>query len=229
MLLEICLTSVEDAIAAQEAGADRLELSCALMFDGLTPSPGLLRSVKKAVALPIVTMIRPRAGGFRYSAADFDVMRIDTEWALAYGSDSIAFGILDENQGIDVPRCRTLLETVGARTAVFHRAFDLTRDPFTALECLIDLGFTRVMTSGACRTALEGSSRIRELIERSRGRIEILPAGGINHSNVREILMTTGATQVHGSFRRNNTRSGDGEGLDAMEVLKTRAALDSIS
>lgn len=227
MFLEICLTSVEDAVAAQRAGADRLELNAALTLDGLTPSPGMLRRIKQAVSLPVVTMIRPRAGGFCYSTADFEVMRIDTEWALAYGSDSIAFGILNENREIDVPRCRTIREMIGARGAVFHRAFDLAPDPLAALESLIDLGFTRVMTSGGCGTALLGANRIRELIERSRGRIEVLPAGGINHSNVREILMATGATQVHGSFRRNNTRSG--EGLDAVEASRMRATLDSIS
>jgi copper homeostasis protein len=223
--LEVCITSAEDAIAAHQAGADRLELNVALSLDGLTPSPGMLRTVKQLAPLPIITMIRPRAGHFVPSDSDFRAMMIDIEWALIYQSSGITFGILTQDRQIDVARCRILQKLIGNHQSVFHRAFDLTDNPNVALEQLIDLGFTRVMTSGGRKTAIEGADSIRDLIERARDRIEILPAGGINPSNVVELVKRTGCTQVHGSFRRPGATD---DGTDATLVAQTRALLDSL-
>jgi copper homeostasis protein len=204
-ILEVCIASVDDALTARNAGANRLELNAAMALGGLTPSLGLLRMVKQAVALPVVTMIRPRPGGFCYSAAEFEVMRLDIELALQNGSDAIAFGILTENGEIDVARCRTLLEAIGERPAVFHRAFDLVCNPRTALEQLIKLGFTRILTSGQEEMALSGVSLISQLIQQAGGRIKIVPAVGVNRSNVSALVAATGCREVHGSFRRKKT------------------------
>lgn len=199
--LEVCLTSVDDALVAVAAGADRLELNAALALGGLTPSAGMIRVVTSAVKVPVITMLRPHAAGFCYSPADFDVMQIDLTIALQYGSAGIAFGILRDDAEIDKDRCRIIREIIGRGQAVFHRAFDFTPDPFRALEELIDLGFTRVMTSGQRQDAIGGRDLIRQLIDRARGRIEVLPAGGINPENVRDLIAATGCNQVHGSFR----------------------------
>ncbi len=201
VLLEVPVASVEDALAAQEGGADRLELNAALALGGLTPSLGTLLEVKAAVTLPLFVMIRPRPGGFAYSEADVRVMQRDADLALEHGAAGIVFGILTADGRVDNERCRRLLRQAGERPAVFHRAFDVTPDPFAALEQLIDLGFRRVMTSGQEETAYNGTARIAELIRRSAGRIEVLPAGGINRFTVADVVARTGCDQVHASLR----------------------------
>jgi copper homeostasis protein len=201
LLLEIPVASVEDALAAEKGGADRLELNAALSLGGLTPSLGTLIEVKATVALPVFVMIRPRPGGFAYSQADLQVMQRDIDLALQYGADGIVFGILAANGPVAVDHCRRLVQQVGDRAAVFHRAFDVTPEPFEALEQLINLGFRRVMTSGQEETAYNGAALIAELIHRSAGRIEVLPAGGINRFTAADVVARTGCDQVHASLR----------------------------
>jgi copper homeostasis protein len=201
ILLEVCVASVEDALAAQEGGAARLELSPALALGGLTPSLGMLIEVKQAVSLPVIALGRPRAGGFCYSSAEFRTLRRDIDLLLAEGADGIAVGILCEDGTIDVDRCRELVRQVGEEQAVFHRAFDVTPDPFAALETLVDLGVKRVLTSGQEATAYNGIVRLAELIRRAAGRIEVLPGGGINRFTVADVVTRTGCTQVHASLR----------------------------
>jgi copper homeostasis protein len=201
VLLEVPVASVEDALAAQEGGADRLELNAALALGGLTPSLGTLIEMKAAVGLPVLVMIRPRQGGFAYGEADLRVMQRDADLALRHGADGIVFGILTADGRVDVGRCQCLLRQLGVRAAVFHRAFDITPDPFEALEQLISLGFGRVLTSGQEETAYYGAALIAELIRRCAGRIEVLPAGGINRFTVSDVVARTGCDQVHASLR----------------------------
>jgi copper homeostasis protein len=201
LLLEVPVASVEDAQAAEAGGADRLELNTALALGGLTPSLGTLIEMKAAVTLPVMVMIRPRPGGFAYTEASFQVMLRDVGLALQHGADGIVLGILTEDGRVDVNRCRHVLRQMGDQTTVFHRAFDVTADPFEALEQLIDLGFRRVMTSGQEQSAYNGARRIAELIARAAGRIEILPAGGINRFTIADVLARTGSSQVHASLR----------------------------
>jgi copper homeostasis protein len=201
VLLEVAVASVEDALAAQQGGADRLELNTALTLGGLTPSLGTLIEVKAVVSLPLLVMLRTRPGGFAYSEADFKVMQRDADLAFQHGADGIVFGILTSDGQVDTHRCRRLVRQAGDRAVVFHRAFDVIPDPFAALEQLIDLGFRRVMTSGQEETAYNGALRIAALIGRAAGRIEILPAGGINRFTVADVLARTGCDQIHASLR----------------------------
>jgi copper homeostasis protein len=201
VLLEVCIGSVEDAQAAEAGGADRLELNCALDLGGLTPSLGCLLEGRRLVRLPLMVMIRPRSGGFAYSAAEFRVLQHDLDLALEHGADGVVFGVLNADGSIDLSRCRELVRRTGDRQVVFHRAFDVTPDPFVALEQLIDLGFTRVMTSGQEPSAQAGTQRIAALIQRAAGRIQVLPAGGINRLTVAEVIARTGCDQVHASLR----------------------------
>jgi copper homeostasis protein len=201
VLLEVAVASVEDALAAQAGGADRLELNAALALGGLTPSLGTLIEVKHAVSLPVLAMVRPRPGGFAYSAAEFAVMQRDADLALAHGADGLVFGVLTPEGAVDDERCRALVRQAAGRPVVLHRAFDVTPDPFAALERLIDLGVRRVMTSGHEETAYNGAGQIAELIRRAAGRIEILPAGGINRFTVADVVARTGCDQVHASLR----------------------------
>ena len=202
ILLEVAIASPDDAQAAEQGGADRLELNAALLLGGLTPSLGALIEARARCALPIVAMVRPRGGGFAYSEADFLAMRRDVDLFLGHGADGVAFGCLDETGRIDEGRCRQVVAQVGPdRQAVFHRAFDVTPDAFAALETLIGLGFRRVMTSGQEETAYAGAARIAEMIARAAGRIEVLPAGGINRFTLDDVLTRTGCDQVHASLK----------------------------
>ncbi len=198
--LEVCIASLDDALATA-TDANRLELNAALPLGGLTPSLAVLRHVKQAVTIPVIAMVRPRAGGFAYSTTDRRVMFLDAELFLENGADGIAFGFLDGDGQVDRIACCDMLRIIGNRQAVFHRAFDVTPDPSIALEQLIDLGVTRIMTSGQKPTAIEGAPLIQKLIGQGAGRIEILPAGGIRPHNVQALIAATGCSQVHASLR----------------------------
>jgi copper homeostasis protein len=197
ILLEICCGSADDAIEAASGGADRVELCSALFLGGLTPSLGSLVQVKQLAKIPVIAMNRPRQAGFCYSSTEFAVMERDTDLLLEHGTDGIVFGILNGDGSVDIARTRGLRKRIGSRQAVFHRAFDVTPDPFRALEELIDLGITRVLTSGQKNGAPEGATLIKRLIDQAQGRIEVLPGAGIHLGNVRELVASTGCAQVH--------------------------------
>ncbi len=197
VLLEICCGSVDDVVAAEQGGADRVELCSALFLGGLTPSLGTVIEAKNRIRIPVMAMVRPRAGGFCYSEAEMEVMARDAELARQNGADGIVFGILKSDGTVDIERTRRMRDLAGGGQAVFHRAFDVTPDPFRALEELIDLGITRVLTSGQERSAPEGAHLIARLIERARGRIEVLPGGGINLHSIEYLIVQTGCSQVH--------------------------------
>ena len=200
VLIEAAVESLAAAQAAYAGGADRLELNSALKLDGLTPSLATLVAVKEQVPLPVIAMVRPRAGDFVYDDAEFLAMRKDAEALLERGADGLAFGFLTAESAVDQRRTRELVQMIGPKVSVFHRAFDVTPDPFGALEMLIDLGVTRVLTSGQQPSASEGAELIRRLIERASGRIEILPGAGISPKNAADLIVRTGARQIHGSF-----------------------------
>jgi copper homeostasis protein len=197
ILLEIIASTVEDCVAAEDGGADRIELCSAIITSGLTASVGALIEAKKRVHIPIMAMVRPRAGGFCYSNEDFAVMQHDAQLLVEHGADGIVFGFLHTDGVIDAHRCGRMTEIAGDKQKVFHRAFDVVHDPMGELERLIELGFTRVLTAGQQKTALDGRERIRQLREHAGGRIEVLPGGGVRPHNVRQLIEATGSDQVH--------------------------------
>jgi copper homeostasis protein len=199
MLLEVIATSAEDCATAQAAGADRIELCCALALGGLTPSAALVQRARAATTLPLMMMLRPREGGFCYSAGEFTQMALDLKFGLAVGVDGFVFGCLTRDGAVDARRTAHLVKLAAGRQTVFHRAFDVTPDPAAALEALIDLGVTRVLTSGQAATALAGADLIRQLVVQADGRIELLPGSGITPDNVAELVRRTGVQQVHAS------------------------------
>jgi copper homeostasis protein len=201
ILVEICCENLADAVAAEAARADRLELAQALELGGLTPSPGLALVVGARVTIPFVAMVRPRGGDFVYKGAELSVMERDAGLLLEAGAAGIVFGCLTSDDRLDEQACARLIAAADDADVVFHRAFDRLKDPFDALETLIDLGVSRVLTSGGAGTALEGADRIRMLVERAAGRIEILPGGGIREENVEQLVRRTRCTQVHLSRR----------------------------
>eukprot|EP00741_Cyanophora_paradoxa_P002611 tig00000615_g2533.t1 len=200
--LEICVDSVESALAADKKGADRLELCSALTEGGLTPSHGLLSLVTSRLPdADVVAMIRPRPGDFLYSPEEFEVMKKDLDHAKAAGARGFAVGILSADGRVDAARTAELVKMAAPLPVCFHRAFDLTRDPFEALEALVRIGVRRVLTSGQKESALAGAATIKALQEKAAGRIEVVAGAGITPGNVEEVVRATGVSQVHASAR----------------------------
>lgn len=195
--IEICAGSLDDAIAAEKAGAARIELNSSLFLGGLTPSLGTLQLVKKETSLKVLTMVRPRAAGFLYTPSEFKTMEEDARLFIDNGADGIVFGFLNQDGTIDVKRCESLIKIAGNKEKVFHRAIDVVPDPFQTLDILIELGFTRVLTSGQEPTAYEGMELIAEMVKYVKGQIEILPGGGITKKNAAKLVQGTGVTQIH--------------------------------
>ena len=197
MLLEICCGSLDDAIEAEAGGAHRVELCSSLFFGGLTPSIGTISEAVRRLRIPVITMIRPRGGGFRYTEPEFAAMEADAEAAIGRGAAGLVFGVLTPDGAIDRPRTTRLRALASGRDAVFHRAFDVTPDPFRALEELIDLGITRVLTSGQQDTVPEGADLIKRLVDRAGDRIQVMPGGGIKPHNFDDVIAKTGCQQIH--------------------------------
>ncbi len=202
-IVEICCGSYEDALNAKRGGASRIELNSGLYLGGLTPSIGSLLLTKQETDLKVITMIRPRGAGFHYSEADFAVMKVDALLMMENGADGIAFGCLDEKGYIDIDFTKQMVEIVKKYQgeAVFHRAFDCVKDPYQAIETLIDLGIDRVLTSGLKAKAMDGIPLIKSLQEKYGNYIEILVGSGINASNAKEVMEKTGVSQVHSSCK----------------------------
>ncbi len=203
LLFEACCGSAEDAIAAWQGGAPRVELCADLFHGGLTPSLGSLLVTKRhAPALSVMAMVRPREGGFCYTETEFEVMLADARCLLDHGADGIVFGFLTADGRVDTERCRKMLAVIGDKESVFHRAIDVTPDPLAAMELLIELGVTRILTSGGEPSVPEGAETIRAMIEQAAGRIEILPGGGVRPANAAWCLAHTGATMLHAASHR---------------------------
>lgn len=197
LLLEICLDSVESAIAAQRGGADRVELCDNLLEGGTTPSAGTIALARRNISIDLNVIIRPRGGDFCYSDIEFEVMKYDVEQAKALGANGAVIGILKEDGSVDVERTRELVELARPMSVTFHRAFDVSRDPFEALEDLVGLGIDRVLTSGQESSVLEGLDLITQLVKTAGDRIIIMPGGGITERNIGKIVAQSGVKEVH--------------------------------
>lgn len=202
MLLEIAANSVASALAAQEGGADRVELCTALELGGLTPSHAQIALARERLHIPLYVLIRPRAGDFLYDDLEGETMQRDIEACAALGCDGVVLGVLDAEGQVDMPRCRALIAAAGKLGVTFHRAFDLSRDPMRALEDIVALGCERVLTSGAQASAIEGAALIRELVAQANGRLAVMPGAGITAQNIAALAAATGAREFHASAKR---------------------------
>lgn len=199
VLLEVCCGSADDVIEAHRAGADRVELNSDLFHGGLTPTLGELIVAKRETGMRIMTMVRPREGGFCYTQAEFDTALEDAKLLLSHGADGLVFGFLHQDGTLDVERTRIMAELArdAGRESVFHRAIDVTPDWRAALDALMDLGITRVLTSGQEPDVSLGTDTVREMITYAAGRIQILPGAGITARNMDRIIAETGCSQIH--------------------------------
>lgn len=197
MLIEIVVYNIESALRAQEGGADRIELCDNPAEGGTTPSFGTIESVRQNVNMDVYVMIRPRGGDFHYSNYEFHCMKRDIDQCQKISVDGVVFGILNEDGTLDKKRCKELIDRARPLKVTCHRAFDMTRDPFEALEDCIEVGFHRILTAGHQTTALKGVDLIAQLIEKANGRIAIMPGSGVNENTVEELVRTTKATEIH--------------------------------
>jgi copper homeostasis protein len=156
IVLEICIDSVEAAMAAQQGGANRVELCADLLEGGTTPSAGTIHLARRSIDIDLNVIIRPRGGDFCYTPVEFEVMKLDIETAKAAGANGVVIGVLNEDGSVDADRTSELVTLARPMSVTFHRAFDMARDPYQALETLIDLGVDRVLTTGQESSVLEG-------------------------------------------------------------------------
>ena len=250
-LLEVCCGNLESVDAAVAGGARRIELCSALEMDGLTPPVEWIREVRKRYpSLIIHVLVRSRAGDFVYTEEAVETMAAQVEEALEAGVDGIVIGCLTAGGDVDVPAMERLVRTVESynlaadlmrsdlchaandshffpgpskRVSItFHRAFDVCKRPFDALEQIIALGCDRILTSGQGATVVEGSDMLRELRKRAAGRIIILPGGGVTPRNAGRILAMTGCTEIHASASETL------DGKKVTSAVKVAAILNSI-
>nr|WP_269212059.1 copper homeostasis protein CutC [Lelliottia nimipressuralis] len=195
--MEICCYSMECAVTAQQNGADRVELCAAPKEGGLTPSYGVLKSVREAVTIPVHPIIRPRGGDFCYSAGEFDAMLEDVVRVRELGFPGLVIGLLDEDANVDMPRMRQIMAAAKGMAVTFHRAFDMCKDPIQAFENLAELGVARILTSGQQSTAEKGLQLIMEL--KGHSGVPIIMAGaGVRASNLKTFL-NAGVEELHSS------------------------------
>ncbi len=205
--IEICVDSVESAVNAQAAGANRIELCNSLFEGGTTPSSGIVSSARENLSIDLHVIIRPRGGDFLYSDLEYDIMRRDIDICGEYGVDGIVIGMLRPDGEIDVERTAKLIDLARPMTATFHRAFDMCADPLHGLQDVISSGSSRLLTSGQNNLAVEGIELIKKLVQKAGTKLIIMPGSGINESNIEQIARSTGATEFHLSGREA-TESG---------------------
>jgi copper homeostasis protein len=197
MKIEIVVYNIESALKAQEGGADRIELCDNPNEGGTTPSFGAIEAVRQNVSMDVYVMIRPRGGDFHYSNYEFHSMKRDISQCQKISVDGIVFGILTEDGRIDKKRCKELIDKARPLKVTCHRAFDMTRDPFEALEDCIEVGFDRILTAGQQAQASKGAELIAQLIKRANGRIVIMPGSGVNENTVADIVKISGTNEIH--------------------------------
>jgi copper homeostasis protein len=196
LTIEVCVDSVESAMAAERGGADRVELCDNLLEGGTTPSAGAIAIARERLGIKLQVIIRPRGGDFCYSDVEFAVMRHDVALAKQLGADGVVIGILTSDGEIDVARTRELIELARPLSVTFHRAFDMSRDPYRALEELIGLGVERILTSGQEPSVIEGLDLIAELVQLAGDRVIIMPGGGTER-NIQKVVVRSGVREVH--------------------------------
>jgi len=202
ILLEVCVETLASAVAAEQGGAHRVELCSNLAVEGVTPSLELIEQVRRRISIPLHVLIRPRAGDFRYTPPEFELMKSGIAHLRQMGVSGVVFGVLSAANQVDVPRTRELVKRARPLAVTFHRAFDESADLPAALELVIQTEADRILTSGGARNAEEGSPMLSDLVKMAAGRVGILACGTIRETNVRKIIEATGVREVHASLLR---------------------------
>ena len=224
ILLEICANSISSAIAAQEGGANRIELCSALSVGGLTPGYGTIKEAKRLLSIPIHVLIRPREGDFCYSNNELEVIIEDINAAKDLGADGIVCGALDRRGNIDVKVMERVMKAAQGLSFTFHRAFDVCSNPYSAIDLLIEMGINTLLTSGQAVTAEEGIGLIKELVTIAQPKgVTIMPGCGLHSLNIAQVVQATGANAVHLSAKKRVT---DHYQTNPQEVRDCKNAID---
>lgn len=237
--IEICANSVLSCIEARNGGADRVELCAGIPEGGTTPSAGMIRSARESIDIGLNVIIRPRGGDFLYSSEEVREMLYDISLAKDYGADGLVFGSLTPDGDIDTDVMKALMKAAGDTPVTFHRAFDHCRNPFDAMEKIIGLGCVRILTSGQKASAADGVELLASMVEKSAGRIIIMPGCGVNERNIAGIAGFTGAREFHFSARTVlksgmlycNREASMGAGSDdfSVQVTSSQRVADTIA
>ena len=238
MELEVIGFDLASCLIAETHGANRIEL-CANPYEGgTTPSYGMITVARRNTSIQLFPIIRPRGGDFYYSDSEFHSMITDIQQCEQLGCDGVVIGMLTKDGRIDVDRCAELIEHAGAMQVTFHRAFDRVKDPMQSMEEIIDLGCTRILTSGLRPNVDLGREMLQTLVAAAGSRITIMPGSGVRSANVLKLAKFTGATAFHSSARSSCPSSMEyinpamdedlvSIGIDAKEVLELRRILDA--
>ena len=200
-IIEIATADFTTTKSAVEGGADRIELCAALTEGGTTASYGTIKRCREAFGIALFPIIRPRGGDFLYTDDEYNIILSDVRLCRQVQCDGVVIGLLSKNGSIDIKRTATLVEAAYPLEITFHRAFDRCKDPFEALEQLIQLGCHRILTSGQEATAPQGARLIAQLVTAADNRIVIMPGSGVRKENIKELKQMTGATEFHSSLR----------------------------
>jgi copper homeostasis protein len=203
-IIEIATTDFTTTKSAAEGGADRIELCAALSDGGTTASYGTIKKCREAFNVQLFPIIRTRSGDFLYTDEEFEIMMNEATLCKDLGCDGIVIGLLNKNGEIDIKRASKLIELAYPLEVTFHRAFDRCKDPFEALEQLIETGCQRILTSGQQPAAPQGIDLITQLVKAANERIIIMPGSGVRKENIKELAEKTGAKEFHSSLRGKN-------------------------
>jgi len=197
ILIEACVESVSAALAAEAGGAARLELCTSLDVGGLTPPESLIRDAVASIAIPVYVLVRPRAGSFELGSTDLRLLLSQVRCGAELGAAGIVAGALTADRTVDARAIEAIVSAAHPLPVTFHRAFDEVPDQAAALETLIALGVSRVLTSGGAPTAIEGAGSIAALVRQARGRVGILAGGTVRAGNARALVERTGVGELH--------------------------------
>ena len=238
-VIEIATTDYTTTQSAVDGGADRIELCAALTEGGTTASYGTIRKCREAFGVQLFPIIRSRSGDFLYSEEEFEIMFEDVKLCKELGCDGVVIGLLTKQGSVDLKRTSKLIETAYPLEITFHRAFDRCKDPFEAMERLIEIGCQRILTSGQRPTAPEGVELIAQLVKTADDRIIIMPGSGVRKENIKNLAEKTNAMEFHSSLRgkdrskmeyihpafAESAESYVNPGIDVAEVRALRSAL----
>jgi len=205
VIFEACVDSIDSALNAELGGARRIELCDNLPEGGTTPSAGCIKQVIDNLSIDINVLIRPRGGDFLYSDSEFEIIKQDIQYVKNMGIHGVVIGVLRQDGNIDIPKMKQLVDLARPLSITFHRAIDMTPEPFRSLEEIIDLGIDRILTSGQAKTAWRGRELIAQLVKKANDRIIIMAGSGINESNIRKLVDITGIRECHATARSKVT------------------------
>ena len=237
MELELIGFDLRSCSIAQEFGADRIELCANPHEGGTTPSYGMIAAARENTSIQLFPIIRPRGGDFLYTKLEFRSMIADVEECERLGCDGVVIGMLSEDGAVDADRCAELIHHAGSMQVTFHRAFDRVKDPLRSLQDIVDLGCTRILTSGLHPNVDLGKEMLRTLVEAAGNRVTIMPGAGVRSNNILELATFTGAEAFHSSARSIRASAMayvnpamveqlNSVTIDAGEVLELRRILD---